>query len=337
MIGRPESIAILRNLAIRVSQSILPWDNPEDDSFSEKTMTEKSGDVHGNENPFTSTGERSTLAMLGNLCDYGSRERGPEESCGSKQAKESEVPEPPIPTQDSNWWKFPSAQPLPSTLIPQGEKPDRLNVISGYSASVLFGGKTQSQGPSQIPGPPSRIDDEEEMELDDRDDDAQSSDSSRTNTLTDSLRALPNRISRMEEQWRDMLREVKGFMTHSDARMGDMRLELLHVKKLALRDSDSVRDMATDAKYQTDVQAIDLDSMQKKLCQHEEQLKDMGKQIHENDLKHTHSYEKLLDTMNATNVTLERILERLDQQPMSRRSRSPSPRISRNLHGSEGN
>ena len=117
--------------------------------------------------------------------------------------------------------------------------------------------------------------------------------------FTDSLRALPNRISRMEEQWRDMLREVKGFMTHSDARMGDMRLELLHVKKLALRDSDSVRDMATDAKYQTDVQAIDLESMQKKLCQHEEQLKDMGEQIHENDLKHTHSYEKLLDTMNA--------------------------------------
>ena len=93
------------------------------------------------------------------------------------------MPEPPIPTQDSNWWKFPSAQPLPSTLIPQGEKPDRLNVISGYSSSVLFGGKTQSQGPSQIPGPPSRIDVEEEMELDDRDDDAQSSDSSRTNTL----------------------------------------------------------------------------------------------------------------------------------------------------------
>ena len=68
---------------------------------------------------------------------------------------------------------------------------------------------------------PREIDDEEEMELDDRDDDAQSSDSSRTNTLTDSLRALPNRISRMEEQWRDMLREVKGFMTHSDARMSE--------------------------------------------------------------------------------------------------------------------
>ena len=134
MVGRPESIAILRNLAICVSQSILPWESPEDDSFSEKTMTEKSGDVHNNENPFTSAGEHSTLAMLENLYDCGSGEREPEESCRSKQAKESEVSEPPIPTQDSNWWKFPSAQPLPSTLTPQGEKPDRLNVISGYSS-----------------------------------------------------------------------------------------------------------------------------------------------------------------------------------------------------------
>ena len=195
--------------------------------------------------------------------------------------------EPPIPTQGSNWWKFPSAQPSPLTLTPEGEKPDRLNVISGYSSVMLFGGKIQSQTLNRIPGPPSRVDDEEEMELDDRDDDAQSSDSSRHNTLSDSLPAFPNRISHKEEQCRDMLREVKGFMTHSDARMGDMRLEILHVKKLALRDSDSVRDMATEAKYQTDVQAIDLESMHKKLCQHEEQLKDMGEQIHKNDLKHT--------------------------------------------------
>ena len=67
-------------------------------------------------------------------------------------------------------------------------------------------------------------------------------------------------------------------MTHSDVRMGDMNLELLDVKKLALRESDSVRDMATEAKFHTVVQAMDLESMQKKICQNDEQLNNMGEQ-----------------------------------------------------------
>ena len=137
----------------------------------------------------------------------------------------------------------------------------------------------------------------------------------------------------MEEQWRDIRREVKGFMTHSDARMGDMRQEILDVKKLAFRDNNSVRDMATEAKFQTDVQAIDLESLPKKICQHDEQPKDMGEQIQRKDLKHIQSYEKLLDSMNVTNVTLKRILERLDQQSMSSRPRSQSPKPPRNLEG----
>ena len=73
--------------------------------------------------------------------------------------------------------------------------------------------------------------------------------SHRRDELTDSLRALPDRISHMEEQWRDMLGVVRGFTTHSDACMEELRLELLNVKKLALRDNASVRDMATEAKF----------------------------------------------------------------------------------------
>ena len=36
----------------------------------------------------------------------------------------------------------------------------------------------------------------------------------------------------------------------------DMRLELLDVRKLALRDNDSVRNLATEAKHLSDIQAM---------------------------------------------------------------------------------
>ena len=82
----------------------------------------------------------------------------------------------------------------------QSGKQDSPNFISGYSSVILFGGRPQSQGPNRIPGPPSRVNDDEETKFDDVDGDAQSSDSTRRNTLSDSLRALPDQISRMEEQ-----------------------------------------------------------------------------------------------------------------------------------------
>ena len=73
-----------------------------------------------------------------------------------------------------------------------------------------------------------------------------------------------------------------------------MRLEILEVKKLALRDSDSVRDLATKAKFQTDIQAMDVEAMQKRLWLHDEQLRQVESQIQKNDLKHQSAYEKLL-------------------------------------------
>ena len=181
----------------------------------------------------------------------------------------------------------------------------------------------------QNPSLPSQNDDEESLKQRKLDDDSQSSTSHRLEELTDSLRALPDRISRMEEQWRDTLKEIQRFTTHSDARMGDIRLELLDVKKLALRDNDSVRDMATEAKFQTDVQAVDMEAVQKKLCRHDDQLRIMEEQIQKNDVKHQTSYEKLMDSMNVMNDTQERILTRLDQELMSKRKRSRSPVIPR--------
>ena len=135
--------------------------------------------------------------------------------------------------------------------------------------------------------------------------------------VLNSLKALPNRITRMEEQWRDTLREVQRFNAHTDATMMDMRLELLAVKKAALRDDDSVRNIATEAKHLGDVQAIDLEAIQRKLSAHDDQLREVKERVEKNDEKHQRSYEKLLDSMGVLNLAQERMLEMLQTDSSS--------------------
>ena len=129
--------------------------------------------------------------------------------------------------------------------------------------------------------------------------------------ISDSLKVLSDHIFRMEEQWRDALREMQRHTSHTDAAVRDMRLELVDVRKLALRDNDSVRNLATEAKHLSDIQTIDLDSIQQKLSAHDDQLREVKEQVKRNDEKHQRSYEKLLDSMGALNVAQEKILEML--------------------------
>ena len=190
--------------------------------------------------------------------------------------------------------------------------------ISGYSSAMTFSGQPKNSKQTKTFGSESCDDDEGSLIQRKRDDNVDSVVSHQRDELTDSLRALPDKISCMEEQWRHMLREVQRFTTHSDACMRELRLEFRNVKKLALRDNNSVRDMAAEAKLPTDVQAVDLEAMQKKLCLHGEQLKKMEDQIQANDLKHQTTFEKLLDSLNVMNVTQGRILARVDQDSVSK-------------------
>ena len=132
---------------------------------------------------------------------------------------------------------------------------DNLNVASGYSSAMTFHGKSKEPGPAKIPVSVSANDQERNLIQEELSGESTSVVFHRRDELTDSLRALPNRISHMEEQWRDMLGVVRGFTTHSDACMEELRLDLLNVKKLALRDNTSVRDMAREAKFQKVKQA----------------------------------------------------------------------------------
>ena len=185
--------------------------------------------------------------------------------------------------EDLSLWDLPNAQLMPPTLVP------RSRPMEGCLCEFLVILPCVGQQEPKSAKEPEKFHSvshvmkmstsllNEKMDVD-----SQSNASQRLDRISDSLKALPDRISRMEEQWRDALQEIKRFTTHSDACMGTMRLEILEVKKLALRDSDSVRDLATEAKFQTDIQAVDLEAMQKKLlCLHDEQLRQVESQIRE--------------------------------------------------------
>ena len=145
--------------------------------------------------------------------------------------------------------------------------------------------------------------------------------------ISDSLKVLSDHIFRMEEQWmRCSQGDAKAHLLRRDAAVRDMRLELLDVRKLALRDNDSARNLATEAKHLSDTQAIDLDSIQQKLSAHDDQLREVKEHVKRNDEKHQRSYEKLLDSMGALSVAQEKILEMLqpDSAVKYRPSRSPA-------------
>ena len=205
----------------------------------------------------------------------GDDEKSIERPCGSDQPKDSDEPEIPIPEVDCNLWEFPNVQRMPSSLTAPSGRMESLNAISVYASAMMFEGGSKKAGPNKIPGPPSKKYDEEDLIQRKIDEDSQSSTSHRRNELSDSLRVLPGRITRMEEQWKDTLGEIQRFITHSDACMGEMTSELLNVKKLALTDADSVRDMANETKRQTYIQVVDHEAMRRKLCLHGEQLKKM--------------------------------------------------------------
>ena len=110
----------------------------EDSSFSEKNMTENIENSSQEKNPFTQSGEHSTLALLKNLYGQDGEEKRTERPCGSELPKESKEIEIPIPEGDLNSWEFPNAQAVPSTLTPRSGRMENLNVVSGYSSAMMF-------------------------------------------------------------------------------------------------------------------------------------------------------------------------------------------------------
>ena len=145
MISRPEFNAMLSNLMTPVIPSKSMWKSSEDFSFSEKNMSDKTGISSLKPNPFTESGEHSTLAMLKDLYSCENVEMDTETPCGGGQVKDSDVPKIPIETQDSDWWKFPSAQPLSLTLTRKVES-QTVQMSLVVILQLFFWWKTPKQG-----------------------------------------------------------------------------------------------------------------------------------------------------------------------------------------------
>ena len=123
-------------------------------------------------------------------------------------------------------WDLPNAQFIPPTLVPRS-RASGISIQSLVIQPMTVGGKVAKERKEPEKFHSVSGDEDSASLLNEKMDvDSQSNTSQRLDRISDSLKALPDRISRMEEQWRDALQEIKRFTTHSDACMGTMRLEI---------------------------------------------------------------------------------------------------------------
>ena len=98
---------------------------------------------------------------------------------------------------------MPNAQFIPPTLVPRSRTSGDFYPISGYSANVV-GGKGAKERKEAEKFHSVLCDEDSASLLNEKMDvDSQSNTSQRLDRISDSLKALPDRISRMEDQWRD--------------------------------------------------------------------------------------------------------------------------------------
>ena len=82
MIDRPYFGAALNSLNILLEPSQFMPERSEVSSFSEKNMSKVNGNSNPKQNPFTLTGDHSTVALLGNLFGCEVEEKRTDKPCG---------------------------------------------------------------------------------------------------------------------------------------------------------------------------------------------------------------------------------------------------------------
>ena len=173
----------------------------ESSSFSEKKMTEMDKESSHRMNLFTGTGESSTLVHLASLLCPEDKESQPAPPCCAVLPEGKDVPMTMERREELSFWELPNAQFMPSTLVPRNQASGDFYPISGYSADDVVsraGAKERKEAENFN----SVSCDEESASLvnEKMDVDSQSNTSQRLDRISDSLKTLPDRISRMEEQ-----------------------------------------------------------------------------------------------------------------------------------------
>ena len=204
--------------------------DPKSASFSEKKVTEMNEESSHRMNPFTGTGESSTLVHLASLLCPEDKEKQPVPPYCAVMLEGKGVPMTMERQEELSLWDLPNAQFIPPIRVPRSRASADFYPISGYSADVVGGKGTKERKEPEKFHSVSCDEDSASLLNEEMDVDSQSNTSQRLDRISDSLKALPDRISRMNEQWRDALQEIKRFTTHSDACIGTMRLEILEVK-----------------------------------------------------------------------------------------------------------
>ena len=89
--------------------------NSKKSSVSEKISSEIK-EIAERRNPFTQTGEHSTLALLENFHRQEDTKNQPETECSSGQPGERDMLRTPGQQEESNLWNFPNAQLVPCSF-----------------------------------------------------------------------------------------------------------------------------------------------------------------------------------------------------------------------------
>ena len=177
--------------------------DPKSTSFSEKKMTEMNEESSHRMNPFTGTGESSTLVHLASLLCPEDKESQPAPPYCAVMPEEKDVPMTMDRQEELSLWDLPNAQFIPPTLVPRSRASGDFYPISGYSADAVSG-KGDKERKEPVKFHSVSCDEDSASLLNEKMDvDSQSNTSQRLDRISDSLKALPDRISRMEEQWRD--------------------------------------------------------------------------------------------------------------------------------------
>ena len=191
-------------------------------------------------NPLAVIGENATLVHFEDLHCQEGKESREETQCHSGEPGETDMLMTPGHEVNSNSWDLSSDQPVPASFSVFSQSLDNPNAVSGHSSGMSPNGKCKSADVPKIHNPVSAGDDVKSLMQGLRDEEVNPVVSHPLGANLGFIGKCSQIIFfRMEEQWRDALREMQRHTSYTGAAVRDMRLELLDVRKLALRDNDS--------------------------------------------------------------------------------------------------
>ena len=178
-------------------------------------MAERKGAGDEKKDSLTQLGENYTLAHLENrFCAEEKKDLQDTKDNSGVPEKDDALLIPGL-DEESSPRKLPNAQRFPTSLSVLNCSKEDPPPVSGYLSAGQTGKNTEKSSTARVFGSLSMSDDMESLCQEELEDAFNCAVPRAEEEVLNSLKALPNRITRMEEQWRETLREVQRFNAHT--------------------------------------------------------------------------------------------------------------------------